>query len=545
MARIQLHPDARAGLSGDIEQGARPSVLLDTSVILAAAMGVFLSQLYIQRFFLHDDALISLRFAVNFVTTGALEWNLGERVEGYTNFLHILATSVLMKLGFDPIVAVRTINVASAAGLLAATWMGLANLLPRGTTGTVPAIGLALVLMAGPLPLWVFGGLETVMVAALVTAGMVAVLLGVEAADGGASSARDRYRLLAVGGVFLGCAVLTRPDAAAITAAAGLGVLLFQRTSPAERARSLMWLGVPAAAIVVAHVAWRYGYYGDLLPNTFYAKVSISLQQRLPNGVLYVLGSLFQIPALPVALSVTAVAGVLGRLSPGMKVLALAILVHSLSIVWAGGDHMPGARMMLPSLGMAALLCAMGIAALPEEQRLRAGALAFGAALLGGVAFGQEKMDKAAYYGTLVGQHLQKNERPGTLVSLSGAGAVPYHAPDLRFVDMLGLIDRTIARRPDVPILLPWQLVPGHAKGDGAYVLSRKPDIIVLGPPSGVTAADPWFLSDLEIGKHPEFARCYRLVTIDLAASPEFRAAAPRVHFDPVPFNHYRRHCRD
>lgn len=122
---------------------------------------------------------------------------------------------------------------------------------------------------------------------------------------------------------------------------------------------------------------------------------------------------------------------------------------------------------------------------------------------------------------------------------------MPYYAAELKFIDMLGMIDRTIACRRDVPMLLPWQFVPGHAKGDGAYVLSRKPDIIILGPPSGITASEPWFLSDLEIAKHPEFARCYALVTLPLEASPEFRLAAPRVHFNPVPFNHYRRQCRD
>ena len=192
--------DARAGRSGGAEQAAptRLSSLLDARVLLAAALGVFLSQLYMQRFFLHDDALISLRFARSFVGTGALEWNLGERVEGYTNFLHILATSILMKFGFDPIHAVRTINVASGAALLAATWVGLVKLLPRDAPSAHSTIGLALVLLAGPLPLWIFGGLETVMVAALVTAGMVCTLSAVEAAGDGAS--RNRNRLLAIGG---------------------------------------------------------------------------------------------------------------------------------------------------------------------------------------------------------------------------------------------------------------------------------------------------------------------------------------------------------
>ena len=69
--------DARAGRSGGAEQAAptRLSSLLDARVLLAAALGVFLSQLYMQRFFLHDDALISLRFARSFVGTGAFAYS--------------------------------------------------------------------------------------------------------------------------------------------------------------------------------------------------------------------------------------------------------------------------------------------------------------------------------------------------------------------------------------------------------------------------------------------------------------------------------------
>ena len=49
--------------------------------------------------FLYDDAYISFRYARNLIEHGELVWNLGERVEGYTNFLHVLSTSSLMLIG--------------------------------------------------------------------------------------------------------------------------------------------------------------------------------------------------------------------------------------------------------------------------------------------------------------------------------------------------------------------------------------------------------------------------------------------------------------
>src|SRR5689334_14831434 len=77
-------------------------------LIWSGGIALFLWQMYRQRFFFHDDAFISLRYAVQLATFGELTWNLGERVEGYTNFLQIMATAGLTTLGFDPVAAVRS-----------------------------------------------------------------------------------------------------------------------------------------------------------------------------------------------------------------------------------------------------------------------------------------------------------------------------------------------------------------------------------------------------------------------------------------------------
>ena len=83
----------------------------------------------------------------------------------------------------------------------------------------------------------------------------------------------------------------------------------------------------------------------------------------------------------------------------------------------------------------------------------------------------------------------------------------------------------------------------GHGKGDGAYVLGRRPDYIVLGPAEGRAADDPWFLSDLEIAESEEFARCYGIRRVELAYSVP---PAARIAFiaDPLPFTYYERTCR-
>ena len=54
-------------------------------VLLLALYGAH-AQAYL---FLNDDAFISFRYADHWARTGELVYNLGERVEGYTNFLWV------------------------------------------------------------------------------------------------------------------------------------------------------------------------------------------------------------------------------------------------------------------------------------------------------------------------------------------------------------------------------------------------------------------------------------------------------------------------
>jgi hypothetical protein len=104
------------------------------------------------------------------------------------------------------------------------------------------------------------------------------------------------------------------------------------------------------------------------------------------------------------------------------------------------------------------------------------------------------------------------------LIATNSAGAIPFFAQDDRFIDMLGLCDTTISHRKNIPMLAPWQHVPGHEKGDGNYVLSRQPDIIILGPSHG-SADKAWFLSDAELLSNPLFKKEYEKQEVKILVS--------------------------
>jgi hypothetical protein len=117
--------------------------------------------------------------------------------------------------------------------------------------------------------------------------------------------------------------------------------------------------------------------------------------------------------------------------------------------------------------------------------------------------------DPAVVHGRPVGEWLHEQVPESTLVATNCAGSLPYFS-QVRVVDMLGLTDAHVARsRPDRSQWL------GHEKGDGAYVLRRAPDVIVLGGPEG--SATPWpFPADRQIAAAAEFQRDYVLRRVPL-----------------------------
>src|SRR3954454_18585635 len=102
-------PSALPSLLGRFLQRYWP-VLAATAVLLPHAMLFD---------FVNDDAYISFRYARNLAEHGQLVFNLGERVEGYTNFLWTVLLAAGIKLGVSPVIASRFLGVAFGVGTLA------------------------------------------------------------------------------------------------------------------------------------------------------------------------------------------------------------------------------------------------------------------------------------------------------------------------------------------------------------------------------------------------------------------------------------------
>lgn len=196
-----------------------------------------------------DDAYISFRYARNLVRGHGLVYNPGERVEGYTDFLWTVLMAVPVALGLDPGLAAILVSLASFVVLL---WIA-ARLAERLCPGVPVLVGLGPLLLAASYTVASFAtaGLETVFAAML-------ALLAVERAEARKPLAAGFASLLAA---------LSHPDHAIFSAVLGGALLL----AP-DRRKVLPPFLAPFVFVFVPYFFWRWSYYGDLMPNTYYAK---------------------------------------------------------------------------------------------------------------------------------------------------------------------------------------------------------------------------------------------------------------------------------
>lgn len=340
-------------------------------------------------FTLFDDAMISMRFARHLAEGYGLVWNPGEPpVEGYSNLLWTVWMAALHRL---PVAVSKTslaVMLSGTALLLAI--VGIVAATARDLTGVRRGWGglFAVVLTAFSFPLvyWTLRGMEVGLLALLAALGTLFVFRLEE----------ERRPALLLGlSLCLGALVLTRDDAIAIAALLAAYAVL---KAPDRHAR-ILTAAVLLAAIAIPkglHTAYRWSFYGDMLPNTYYLKLGgSSFGERIGRGLL-TFGSVLTQHLFPLlAAGGFLLAALLRRgrervLRDRVLLLAAMFLVQAAYSIYVGGDAWEYMRMAnryvavaLPAL---ALLAGLGIAQLGKTggPAPRALGLALGLGTLAG-----------------------------------------------------------------------------------------------------------------------------------------------------------------
>ncbi|UJR80644.1 hypothetical protein [Sandaracinus amylolyticus] len=405
-----------------------------------------------------DDAFISFRYAERLLAGDGLVFNAGERVEGFTNLGYLLlCVPGLALLGRDGVIVWAVgLNVLAALGAagLVASWLRRA--LPAHLRSIAPWV----VAIQPALWIAVASGLETPVVVLLQIALWRLV-------DGVAE--RDRARpleLVAMAVIAIG-AVLVRADG---FIGVGIAVVFLALRRHFGVAGALATAGALAFAAVLA---FRLSYYGDVLPNTYYAKVSAPFWMRVPAGLVQ-LGIVATQQGFALELVAIGAAWILarrgGRLVPSYAAFLGAGVVAYW--VWVGGDVFQ--ERFLVGLYLVGSALALSIAASTSLARwipAIAGALVV-VQLLPCV------FDLRFRYTTTrtdrwvaLGRHLAEHAPGGATIAVDAAGKIPFFS-GLRAIDMLGLNDRELAHRERT------RFDVGHDAYDPDYVLGRRPDLV-------------------------------------------------------------------
>ncbi len=443
---------------------SRRKFQLKEIIVLAILLALFVYHT-LSLDFTQDDAYISYRYVENFVEGHGLVFNYGERVEGYTNFLWIMLLSLASFVGLPIIPVSKVLGIGCGAATVV-----LAFLIFREFSDHrrwhIPLIVPAFLAANGALCYWVNGGLETGLFVFLFT---LALYL--------------EFRKPSLTPFILILATLTRPEGGLL-----FGIIFLYRWLILKQGlRSLAAYVGAYMGLLAPYVVFKLVYFGDLLPNPFYAKTGMSVEY-LSSGLAYfgkfayhygLLGLFFLMP-LPFA----------RHLPEKIKLAWLVIVVYSLYIILVGGDVLKVHRFFLPILPMFfGIFVYVAWRVISDYKKIKWIPKTVVLASIGYIAWSIiapfNYITSTRYLEThfvnkmtFVTGELAKVDKTDFSIATTTIGKVSYMLKGHRVIDMLGLTDRYIAKNPEKieGMSTTWK----ERNFNSAYLLELKPDYILF-----------------------------------------------------------------
>jgi arabinofuranosyltransferase len=518
---------------------------------LLGVLAVSLAACHGQRYlgFVCDDAVISFRSVANAALGHGLVYNVGERLETYTNLGFVWLLWLAQTLGIDLFTAATWLGYSAAVGAVAGTWWLARGKLPAHVAWAPPIVVASSTTLVGQAG----SGLETTTCALFVTLGLARLVR--ECAVG---TNAPRHQGLAL--LLLGIASIVRIDTMLVFAGAWF-LKMFWCGPRHGRTRAVDTLLLVFGLLLPTLFRWLY--YGSPLPNPVLAKFGLAPDPRIYKaGLHYLLDWLRVDLGAPLLMLGLGLALAADRCTQALVVLCGGWLLYVLT---SGGDHMPYQRFLAPMLPALVTTTFVGIwhafgERLRQPPKHTLAALATVAALVLAPAVqtlsrGNVPECSAAgeRYRREIGEFFaaEAQRRGGKLIVAGGAAGYMGHfsGPEVRFVDILGLCDEHIARHGRRDVRMP----AGHQMGDGVYVLQQRPDFIVFGSSTPgdlwqrdgsidllqrIAAVGPdawaeqndhlWAVSERELLAASAFARDYELVQVRLSSGRPFRLCQRR-----------------
>ncbi len=454
-----------------------------TSLLILFIFSILLTLQIINFYdFTVDDAYISFRYSQNLADGNGFVFNINERVEGYTNFLWVVILSIFIKLGASPIVASKMLGIIFAYLTMFMLWstskifsnnrLWLSNLPPF------------LLVITPYFSIYAVSGLETIFFCFLNLLAFRFLLYE-----------EGNPNHLQISWIIIFLLTLVRPE----------GMLFFilyavYKFFPQKNyARFFRW-AAPFLALIILYSIWKLYYFGDILPNTFYAKTGRGIYQYL-GGLFYTYsyfknsgGVILLIFILLPALRLSAQTHLIKKSTGLLLTLFFSWIIYN---IYKGHDPLPAFRFFVLILPVIYLLIGIGVNGFIElianvgEKRtfglkqtaiistLIIGLLTFQNLIITYISRDKRpqmqeyqiqinKMDANLEFKP-VGILLRDIAPADAKIALIDAGAIPYYS-ELYTIDRWGLIDPYIASLKSHGTI--------GEKFDVDYILERNPDFI-------------------------------------------------------------------
>lgn len=427
--------------------------------------------------------MISMTYARNLAHGYGLVWFPGgPRIEGYTNLLWVCFMALFHWLPIPAAKMSLCIQISGAVFLLLNLWCvrEIAGIVwPDSSRAAAAAV--LLTAFYFPLDNWALQGAE-VSILTLMTSATVLVALRFEAPRAPATLA-----------AILGISTLVRPDTAGY---AFILLATILALSPKQRLRRVIAIAAVVALFLAAQTIFRFVYYGDLLPNTYYLKLTgYPLIPRLARGLFVAI--LFSIPLLPL-LFLMRRQHVFRDAPREIALLAMPLGGQLLYSIYVGGDAWEWwggcNRYVAVAMPLFMILTARAIDLACRNRNRWASAIAFGAATAGVLALINAQNFREFLMLAVppqTGENAEMAEQAllvdrvtdsDATLGLVWAGTIPYFSRRPG-IDLLGKNDRIVAhQQPHVrPKYFWWmEFWPGHNKWDYAYSIGQQaPDVLM------------------------------------------------------------------
>lgn len=402
-----------------------------------------------------DDSWISFRIARNFVEHGVLTYNLDDvPVEGMTNLSWTLISALFFYLfpKVDPVFFARILGALFFLLLLVLVYKILTQVAKDNGFENPWYISVCCLVFASSetLAYYAMSGLETPLWSFLYCLGLWVLVKQTQSQNASFSVAL---------GVVLFLLATTRPEGVLV----GILVCGSLFIMPQFRRNGII-AGVVFSFFVCLLEAFRWYYYGSLVPNTFYAKPPNTI-----SGLEYIKG--FWLYAL-------AIVGPLFAL-PALKNGAFARIVFSVGIslllgtVWSGGDWMPGFRRLI--VVMVSFYLLLGMASLVVKGRARILVITMmGVCIISNFyMWGSGKFETVKYHHVFMSNlaRFATASKEVKSVAIADIGKFGWHFNGPIF-DLGGLVDKRIARLKIQE--------NGIRVWDENYFREKKPDVVFI-----------------------------------------------------------------